>query len=179
MSQPKPSVSATLVVSALVVCATAAGVATLVTRPAGQVSTAGPHRLDLRDATVNEARAAGVKLPGAATHVFYKGRKGPASTTTYGRFDLPPRAFLRFQDQLARRPGARLDDNQPVPGTWPKLGGDLAAPPWFDEHEALKSKVVVLEDHAASVSRPSGRYWALDAGAKRVYVWSWTVHGNK
>ena len=83
---------------------------------------------------------------------------------------------MRYQDQLARRPGARLEDNQPVPSTWPTLSGDLAAPPWFTEHEALERKVVVLEDHAANVKRPAGRYWALDAGARRVYVWSWTVN---
>lgn len=165
-----------LVVSAVVVSFMAATVATLMTWPGEQLAS-GPSTLDLSDATAQQAGSAGIKLPAVASHVYYKGRKIPGSSTTYARFDLPRDEFIRYQDLMARKPGARLDENLPVPRTWPNFDGVMAAPGWWNEHSSLASKVVVIEDHAASVKLPpSGRYWVLDGRNNRVYIWSWSVN---
>ena len=174
----KSTTRASLMVTAVVICSMAAGVAYLVKRPHRPAD--GPSTLDLLDATEQQAAAAGIKLPTGAAHVFYKGRKIPGSATTYARFKLPRQAFFTYQEQVARRRGARLDDNLPVPASWPVMTGELAAPSWYSEHTALPSKVVIVEDHAGGVSAPpAGKYWVLDPRTNRVYIWSWSVKLGK
>ena len=178
MSQPN-TIRASLVVSAVVVCSLAGVMAYLMTRPARQ-GISGPLAMDLQDATAQRAVSAGIKLTAGASHVFYKGRKLPGSAVIYARFDLPRQAFVRYQDRLARRPGAHLDENLPVPQTWPVLEGEMAAPSWFSQHADLASKVVVIEDGAASIrGAPAGKYWVLDGRQNRVYMWSWSVNIGK
>lgn len=165
-----------LVVSAVVVSFMAATVASLMTL-SGDPAASGPSTLDLVGVTAQKASSAGVKLPAGASQVYYKGRKIPGSAVTYARFELPRDGFVRYQDLMARKPGARLDQDLSVPRTWPTLQGVMAAPGWFNEHLSLPSKVVVIEDHAASVKQPpSGRYWVLDGRNNRVYMWSWSVN---
>ncbi len=174
------TIAAPLVVSAVVVCAMAATVAYLMTRPAGAGrAEAGPAALDLADVSGQKATEAGLKLPPGADRVYYRGRKIPGTSTTYARYDMPPRGFVQLQRRLAGIPGARLDENLPVPGTWPTLTGQMAAPPWFLEQGKLASKIVVIVDHAGSAARPSGKYWVLDGARRRVYIWSWSVNIGK
>lgn len=176
MKSTNVEVRSSLVVTVVVLCLTAGAVLLALFLGRGVPQRAARQ---LRDVTADEARAAGIKLPVGATHVYYQGCKIPGSAAVYARFELDPSGLVDYQTKLARRPGVKMGEGLMVPPSWPRLGGELAPPDWWIDAKQQSRSMVALVDHSSSLARASGKLWVLDGPQKRIYHWSWNTSRQK
>lgn len=179
-----PNVILPLVLAALLVGALVGGILLIVA-----LAPPGPQLdQDLNQGTWQQAQALGITLPEGASRVFVQGRQDETASSRYLRFDLPRQAFLRYHLALSRRPGARMEADLPIPAHWPGPrelhARGFEAPAFFEEHERLRPRIVVVIEQAADASvrgapsgRSNGQYWVLDMERYRVFVWLWTWQG--